>query len=106
MAVITSVSGTAFVVAEFRADENRAVNPLYRDLVVELFLNDETLQASRLVAARFPQVKDMVKVRTRYFDHTLQKQIQARFHQVVILGSGLDTRAVRMAAPDVRYFEI
>jgi methyltransferase (TIGR00027 family) len=106
MAVIKSVSGTAFVVAEFRADENRAVNPLYRDLVVELFLNDETLQASRLVAASFPQVKDMVKVRTRYFDHTLQKQIQARFHQVVILGSGLDTRAVRMAAPDVRYFEI
>src|SRR5262249_17372826 len=28
------------------------------------------------------------------------------FHQVVILGSGLDTRAVRKPAADVRYFEI
>src|SRR5262245_37556737 len=106
MRAISNVSGTAFVVAEFRADENRAVNPLYRDLVVELFLNDKTLHASGLVAASFPPVKDMVKVRTKYFDDMLEKQIQARFHQVVILGSGLDTRAVRKPAPDVRYFEI
>jgi methyltransferase (TIGR00027 family) len=106
MTDIKSVSGTAFVVAEFRADENRAVNPLYRDLIVEHFLNDETLRASRLVAASFPHVKDMVKVRTKYFDDTLEKQITARFHQVVILGSGLDTRAVRKPAPDVTYFEI
>jgi O-methyltransferase involved in polyketide biosynthesis len=69
-------------VAEFRADENRAVNPLYRDRIVEHFLNDETLRVSRLVSASFPQVKDMVKVRTKYFDDTLEKQIMARFHQV------------------------
>src|SRR5262252_8822664 len=75
MTAIRNVSGTAFVVAEFRADENRALNPLYRDMIVELFLTDETLHASRLVAASFPQVKDMVKVRTRYFDDTLEKQI-------------------------------
>jgi methyltransferase (TIGR00027 family) len=106
MSAIKNVSGTAFVVAEFRAEENHAVNPLYRDLIVELFLDDETLHASRLVAASFPQVKDMVKVRTRYFDDTLEKQILARFSQVVILGSGLDTRAVRKPAPDVMYFEI
>ena len=106
MAAIKSVSGTAFVVAEFRAEENRAVNPLYRDLVVEIFLNDETLHASGLVAASFPPVKDMVKVRTRYFDDTLEKQIRGGFHQVVILGSGLDTRAVRKPAAGVTYFEI
>ena len=29
-----------------------------------------------------------------------------QFRQVVILGAGLDTRAVRMQAPGVRYFEI
>jgi methyltransferase (TIGR00027 family) len=106
MTAIKNVSGTAFVVAEFRAEENRAVNPLYRDLIVELFLNDKSLYASRLVADSFPQVKDMVKIRTRYFDDTLQKQILARFHQVVILGSGLDTRAARKPAQNVTYFEI
>ena len=31
MAQIENVSGTAFVVAEFRAEENREKNPLYRD---------------------------------------------------------------------------
>jgi O-methyltransferase involved in polyketide biosynthesis len=106
MTAIKNVSGTAFVVAEFRADENRAANPLYGDSIVELFLDDDTLQASRLVAASFPPVKDMVKVRTRYFDDTLEKQIVAGFRQVVILGSGLDTRAVRKPAPGVTYFEI
>jgi methyltransferase (TIGR00027 family) len=106
MAAIKSVSGTAFVVAEFRADENRAANPLYRDSIVELFLDDDTLRASRLVADSFPPVKDMVKVRTRYFDDTLEKQILAGFRQVVILGSGLDTRSVRKQTPGVTYFEI
>jgi O-methyltransferase involved in polyketide biosynthesis len=37
MSRLESVSGTAFVVAEFRAEENRALAPLYRDLVVEMF---------------------------------------------------------------------
>ena len=38
---IRSVTGTAFVVAEFRAEENYAPHPLYRDPIVHLFL-DET----------------------------------------------------------------
>src|SRR5215813_1159380 len=106
MTRIENVTGTAFVVAEFRAEENCAAKPLYRDWVVELFLNEDSKQAAGLVANSFPPAKDMVKVRTKYFDDMLEKQIQARFRQVVILGSGLDTRAVRKPGPDVRYFEI
>jgi len=34
MARIENVSGTAFVVAEFRAEENAEAAPLYRDSVV------------------------------------------------------------------------
>lgn len=92
MAQIKDVSGTAFVVAEFRAEENRAVTPLYRDPVVGLFLSDESRHAAGLVEASFPPVKDMVKIRTRYFDDVLEKQLSAQFRQVVILGAGLDTR--------------
>jgi hypothetical protein len=39
MTEITNVTGTAFVVAEYRDEENRAVEPLYRDNVVSLFLS-------------------------------------------------------------------
>jgi len=106
MSRIKDVSGTAFVVAEFRAEENGAARLLYRDSVVGLFLNEESRDAAGRVAASFPPVKDMVKVRTKYFDDMLERHIRSHFRQVVVLGAGLDTRAVRKQAADVRYFEI
>ena len=106
MARIENVSGTAFVVAEFSADENIAASPLYRDPVVGLFLNDETRHAAGLVAASFPPVRDLVKIRTKYFDEVLDTELRSRVRQVVILGAGLDTRAVRKPADAVSYFEI
>jgi methyltransferase (TIGR00027 family) len=106
MSEIKDVPGTAFVVAEFRAEENQAVAPLYVDPVVGLFLSEESRRAANVVAASFPPVKDMVQVRTKYFDDTLDKHLGADFRQVVILGAGLDTRAVRKQVAGVRYFEI
>ena len=106
MSTIKHVSGTAFVVAEYRAEENRESAPIYVDPVVGLFLSEASREAAERVSSRFPAVKDMVKTRTRYFDDTLDAQIAAGIRQVVILGAGLDTRAVRKRAPGVRYFEI
>jgi len=103
---IKDVRGTAFVVAEFRAEENGEDYPLYRDSIVNLFLNEDTKRAAGSVAASFPPVKDLVKIRTKYFDETLEKQIRSDVRQVVILGAGLDTRAARKPAPDLIYFEI
>ncbi len=106
MSTITNVSGTAFVVAEYRAEENREPTPIYQDPVVGLFLSEASRQAAERVSSRFPAVKDMVKTRTRYFDDMLDAEIAAGIRQVVILGAGLDTRAVRKPSSDVRYFEI
>ena len=106
MARVRNVSGTAFVVAEFRAEENREAEPLYRDAVVDMFLNDESREAAGLVATSFPQVRDLVKIRTKYFDDMLESQLRSDVRQVVILGAGLDTRAVRKPSPGVAYFEI
>jgi methyltransferase (TIGR00027 family) len=103
---VTNVTGTAFVVAEYRAEENYAVHPLYRDDVVGLFLSAASRRAAAQAAAGFPLVKELVKIRTRYFDDMLDRQIAAGCRQVVLLGAGLDTRAVRKAAPGVRFFEI
>ena len=106
MSTIKDVSGTAFVVAEYRAEENREPAPIYDDPVVGLFLSDASRQAAERVSSRFPAVKDMVKTRTRYFDDMLDAQIADGVGQVVILGAGLDTRAVRKQSAAVRYFEI
>ncbi|MGH8650905.1 MAG: hypothetical protein ACREYE_01430 [Gammaproteobacteria bacterium] len=65
MAEIKNVTGTAFIVAEYRAEENAAPDPLYRDSIVELFLNDATRQAAQ----------DAVKLRTRYLDDALEERI-------------------------------
>jgi O-methyltransferase involved in polyketide biosynthesis len=90
MGNIRNVSGTAFVVAEFRAEENSEVEPLYRDPVVRLFLNEDSREAAERIAASFPQAKDLVRIRTKYFDDMLDEQILADCRQVVILGAGLD----------------
>jgi methyltransferase (TIGR00027 family) len=55
---------------------------------------------------RFPAIEKMVRIRTRYFDDKLDEQLSLGCRQVVILGAGLDTRAVRKQAPGVAYFEI
>ena len=106
MGSISNVTGTAFVVAEFRAEENNQARPLYRDAVVGLFLSEESRRAARRVAARFPPAGDLVRLRTRYLDDVLESQLLSDVRQIVILGAGLDTRAVRKRATGVKYFEI
>jgi methyltransferase (TIGR00027 family) len=106
MLQIRNVTGTAFVVAEFRAEENDASHPLYRDHVVNLFLDERSRQAAARVATGFPPIREMVKIRTRYFDDMLERQLASGCRQVVVLGAGLDTRAIRKSAANVTYFEI
>jgi len=101
-----NVSGTAFVIAEFRAEESEETAPLYNDDIVKLFLNNETKRVADEIAQTFPLAKEMIKLRTKYFDDVLSNQILLGSKQVVILGSGLDTRAVRKSAEGVTYFEI
>jgi len=106
MSQIEHVTGTAFVVAEFRAEENREAEPLYRDPIVELFLNEDTRAAAGRVSTSFPSAKDLVRIRTKYLDNMLDQQLRSGVRQVVILGAGPDTRAVRKPAAGVTYFEI
>jgi methyltransferase (TIGR00027 family) len=103
---IQDVTGTGFIVAEYRAQENEEAHPLYRDPIVHLFLNERTRQAAERIAAGFPPGRQGVKLRTRYYDDHVDEQLGNGCRQVVILGAGLDTRGVRKQAPDVTYFEI
>lgn len=106
MIKIVNVAGTAFVVAEFRNDENREAHPLYRDPFVSLLLDDESKKAADRISQSFPPIRCNVRLRTRYFDDRLRHQIVQRARQILILGAGLDTRPQRIAAEGVAYFEI
>lgn len=103
---MSNVTGTAFVVAEFRAEENAETAPLYTDNVVKIWLNEETKRIASEIAQNSPAAKEMLKLRTKYFDDVLSNQILAGCKQVVILGAGLDTRAARMNGEGVHYWEI
>ncbi len=106
MTELKNVTGTAFIVAEYRAEENAAPDPLYRDPIVELFLNDASKQAAASALVASPSAIAGVKLRTRYLDDVLEEGIARGCRQVVILGAGLDTRAVRKQATGVAYFEL
>ncbi|MEG4317863.1 MULTISPECIES: class I SAM-dependent methyltransferase [unclassified Microcoleus] len=103
---MNNVTGTAFIVAEFRAEENQETAPLYTDNVVKIWLNEETKEIAAKIAQNSPAAKEMVKLRTKYFDDVLSNQILGCCKQVVILGSGLDTRAARINGEKATYFEI
>ena len=106
MTEIQDVTGTAFIVAEYRAQENAEQDPLYRDPIVPLFLSTRTRQAADRIAAGFPPGVQAVILRTRYFDDRLDEQLSRGCRQVVIPGAGLDTRGVRKQKSGVTYFEI
>src|SRR5262249_44549191 len=86
--------------------ENNEAQPLYTDHVVPIFLDERTRAAAERIRANFPAGEHMPRLRTRYYDDRLGENIAQGCKQVVILGSGLDTRPVRKAAPGVAYFEI
>jgi methyltransferase (TIGR00027 family) len=71
-----------------------------------VFLDERTRQAADAVSKHFLAVEKMVRMRTRYFDDKLDKQLSLGCRQVVLLGAGLDTRGVRKQSPGVTYFEI
>ncbi|WP_333382692.1 class I SAM-dependent methyltransferase [Microcoleus sp. B4-D4] len=101
-----NVTGTAFIVAEFRAEENQEKIPIYTDNVVKIWLNEKTKEIADKIAQNSPATKEMIKLQTKYFDDVLSNQILGGCKQVVILGSGLDTRAARINGEKVTYFEI
>jgi methyltransferase (TIGR00027 family) len=106
MTAIKDVTGTAFIVAEFRADGNSEDEPLYRDEIVKLFLDADTKKAADSFSADFPAIKRLVQIRTRFFDDRLDEQIRRGVRQIVLLGAGFDTRPIRKQTSGVTYFEV
>jgi methyltransferase (TIGR00027 family) len=118
----TSVGATATMVAAARAVATKADNaliddpfaePLVRAVGIEFFarwVNGDITAADVDVAEDawgLQRMADLMSVRTRYFDAFFHDAMASGIRQAVILASGLDARAYRLAWPaGVTVFEI
>jgi methyltransferase (TIGR00027 family) len=113
--IATSVGSTAVMVAAARAAETERPDPLIRDpyakvLVAgagtgawEFMLDDEFVakvaDADTEAAAVFEHMGAYQAVRTHFFDAFFTDAVAAGNRQIVILASGLDSRAYRLQWP-------
>ena len=103
------------MVAAARAAESRQDDPLindpYADVLVDgagtgpwsTMLDDEIVEKTATidpeVAAIFRHLRNYQAVRTHFFDEHFTAAAEAGIRQIVILASGLDSRAYRLAWP-------
>src|SRR6476620_4686492 len=121
--ISTSVGTTAVMVAAARAAETKRDDALitdpYADMLVDgagtgmwaTMLDDEIVDKAAAIdpaiAALFQHMRNYQAVRTHFFDDHFARATDAGIRQVVILASGLDSRAYRLAWPDgTTIFEI
>ncbi len=118
----TSVGATATMVAAARAIATNADNPLIEDRFAEPLVRAVGVDfftrwvTGDLVAAdvddheagwKLEHMPAAMAVRTRFFDSFFHDATRAGIRQAVILASGLDARAYRLAWPaDMTVFEI
>jgi methyltransferase (TIGR00027 family) len=113
--IATSVGTTAVMVAVARAVETGGPDPLIRDPYAELLvtgaatgvwealLDDAVVARAEAIdpetAAIFHHMRNYQAVRTHFFDAYFADALAAGIRQVVILASGLDSRAYRLDWP-------
>lgn len=113
--IATSVGSTAVMVAAARAVETDSPDPLIHDPYARLLVAGagtgvwETLLDQSIVtkvadidpeiAAVYHHMRNYQAVRTHFFDAYFADAVKAGVRQVVILASGLDSRAYRLAWP-------
>jgi methyltransferase (TIGR00027 family) len=121
--IATSVGTTAVMVAAARAVETDKPDPLIRDPYAKILVSEagtgvwETMLDESIVtklekldpeaAAIFQHMRSYQAVRTHFFDAYFAAAVAAGIRQVVILASGLDSRAYRLDWPaDTTVYEI
>jgi methyltransferase (TIGR00027 family) len=113
--IATSVGTTAVMVAAARAIETDTPDPLIRDPYAKVLVSQagtgvwETMLDDSMVAklkaidaesaAVFQHMRSYQAVRTHFFDAHFAAAVAAGIRQVVILASGLDSRAYRLDWP-------
>jgi methyltransferase (TIGR00027 family) len=117
----TNVGATATFTAAMRALASRTDNPLIDDPFAEPLIDAvgedffirlargqlDLEQADYRGAWGIARIRDMLAIRTRFYDVELMAATNAGIRQAVILASGLDSRAFRLPWPaGVTVFEV
>ncbi|KAJ8603169.1 hypothetical protein CTAYLR_004607 [Chrysophaeum taylorii] len=102
---INEIGRTAFFVNEMRIlAAQRTNHKLLDDAYARLFSTDETRAMAGPIADRFPFFLLSVGAQKLYMDERLRASVRAGATQMVILGSGLDARALHF--PQLQTYEI
>jgi methyltransferase (TIGR00027 family) len=102
----SGVGQTCLLIAGWRAREAEQIDPLFVDPIANIFVSPETAAWVDEVTAASVSTCRLIAYRTRYFDDYLRNEQQRGVKQVVLLGAGLDTRALRLGDPGVAFYEI
>ncbi len=100
------VGQTCLLIAGWRAREAEQIDPLFVDPIANIFVSRETAAWVDEVTAASVSTCRLIAYRTRYFDDYLRGEQRRGVKQVVLLGAGLDTRALRLGDPGVSFYEI
>lgn len=100
------VGKTSLLIAGWRARESEQIDPLFVDPLANIFVSPAMAGWIDEVTAASVSTCRLIAYRTRYFDDRLRFEQRHGVQQVVLLGAGLDTRALRLGEPAVAFFEI
>ena len=103
---IDLIGRTAFNVAAWREEETEGASPLFFDHMANIFLDEEMRKTARRIGQISPSTKYLVNARVKYFDNGLSDQLKQGVDQVILLGAGLDTRAIRLGTNAAQFFEV
>lgn len=99
-------SRTALLVAAYRARATARPQPICSDPWARALAGDEGMALAEAQDPIYPHLELWTAVRTAYLDAQVAAAIERGVRQVVLLGAGLDTRAMRFGRPGVRFFEV
>lgn len=106
MVDIEGIGRTAFLISELRAEEAGRAPPLFEDPYAQLFSSPASKAAIQRAHGLGPMFSGALRVRVRWFDDVLRRELDGGTRQVLLLGVGMDCRALRFARPGVTYFEV
>lgn len=101
-------SRTALMIAAYRARASEREDAIIHDPWARQLASEEGFDIARTMDVSWPVGELYVAVRTAWLDAQVRRFccFGPDRLQVVLLGAGLDTRAARLEAPGVRWFEV
>jgi len=100
------VGKTAHLIAQWRSEESKAPFPLFEDPYAAFFTSPESKLFAETVDRILPSIREMARLRTRYFDDALRRCAAKGVQQLLILGTGFDMRAHRFSRLGFKAFEV